>query len=424
MSKSAKSIEGRKAASTGPLWARLPGLVREALYETVIGAGLACVAEVLETERVALCGERYAHLVDREASRAGHVASSLVLGGRRVAVKRPRVRSADGHELKLPSWQAWSSRDPLQQRAVEQMVLGVSTRRYARSLEPLPEAIAARGTSKSAVSERFVYGTERKLAELMSRELRALPLVALLIDGVHFAEHVVLAAVGVDDRGIKHVLGLREGATENAAAVRALLGELVERGLDSGRSLLVVIDGAKALHKAVVEVFGSHALIQRCREHKKRNVTEALPERLRATVRSAMSQAYASRDPRRARRLLDNLARRLEHQHPGAAASLREGLEETLTVMRLGLPEPLARVLSSTNLIENLFSRVREIGRRVRHWQSGTMVLRWTAAGVLEAERGFRKLTGYRAMPALVAALRAHDTSCARPRVDETEKAA
>jgi len=183
------------------------------------------------------------------------------------------------------------------------MVLGVSTRRYARSLEPLPQAITARGVSKSAVSERFVYGTERKLAELMSRELRELRLVALLIDGVHFAEHVVLAAVGVDERGTKHVLGLREGATENAAAVRALLGELVERGLDTNRSLLVVIDGAKALHKAVVEVFGSHVLIQRCREHKKRNVTEALPERLRATVRSAMCQAYATRDPRRARRL-------------------------------------------------------------------------------------------------------------------------
>ena len=424
MSKSAKSTEGREAASTGQLWLRLPGLVREVLYETVIGAGLACVDEVLEAERAALCGARYAHLVDREASRAGHVASSLVLGGRRVAVNRPRVRSAAGHELKLPSWQEWSGRDPLQQRALEQMVLGVSTRRYARSLEPLPKAITVRGISKSAVSERFVYGTERKLAELMSRDLRGLSLVALLIDGVHFAEHVVLAAVGVDEHGTKHVLGLREGATENASAVRALLGELVERGLDTNRSLLVVIDGAKALHKAVVEVFGAHALIQRCREHKKRNVTEALPERLRATVRSAMSQAYATRDPRRARRLLDNLARRLEHQHPGAAASLREGLEETLTVMRLGLPENLERVLSSTNLIENLFSRVREIGRRVRHWQSGTMVLRWTAAGVLEAERGFRKLTGYRAMPALVAALRAHDTNSARPGVDETEKAA
>jgi putative transposase len=171
-------------------------------------------------------------------------------------------------------------------------------------------------------------------------------------------------------------------------------------------------------------VAGPHAVPRHCSTLQKRNVTEARPERLRATVRSTMTQAYATRDPRRARRLLDNLARRLEHQHPGAAASLREGLEETLTVMRLGLPENLERVLSSTNLIENLFSRVREIGRRVRHWQSGTMVLRWTAAGVLEAERGFRKLAGYRAMPALVAALRAHDTNSARSGVDETQKAA
>jgi transposase-like protein len=306
------------------------------------------------------------------------------------------------------------------------MVLGVSTRRYARSLEPLPAALAARGTSKSAVSARFVYGTERKLGELLSRDLHGLKLVALMIDGVHFGEHVVLAAVGVDERGHKHVLGLREGATENAAAVKALLADLVERGLDSGRALLVVIDGAKALHKAVAEVFGRRALIQRCREHKKRNVTDALPERLRAAVRGAMVQAYAARDAGRARRLLGNLARRLEHQHPGAAASLREGLEETLTVMRLGLPENLERVLSSTNLIENLFSRVREIGRRVKRWQSGTMVLRWTAAGVLEAERGFRKLAGYRAIPTLVAALRAHDAQLDRSegKLDTAQNAA
>ena len=376
--------------------------------------GLACVDEVLEAERAALCGARYAHQAERQALRAGHVASSLVLGGRRVAVSRPRVRSVEGRELKLPSWREWNARDPLEARALEQMVLGVSTRRYARSLEPLPAAVAARGTSKSAVSERFVYGTERKLGELLSRDLHGLKLVALMIDGAHFGEHVVLAAVGVDERGDKHVLGLREGATENAAAVKALLADLVERGLDSGRALLVVIDGAKALHKAVAEVFGRRALIQRCREHKKRNVTEALPERLRAAVRGAMVQAYAARDAKRARRLLENLARQLEHQHPGAAASLRAGLEETLTVMHLELPEHLARILFSTNLIENLFSRVREIGRRVKRWQGGTMVLRWTAAGVLEAERGFRKLAGYRALPALVAALRAHDAQLDR----------
>src|SRR6202166_3845335 len=425
MNKSAKSKDGRKAVGPGQQWLHLPGLVREALYDTVIGAGLACVDEALEAERVALCGERYEHLADRQALRAGHVASSLVLGGRRVAMQRPRARSVEGRELRLPSWREWSARDPLDERALEQMVLGVSTRGYARSLEPLPEAVAVRGVSKSAVSERFVYGTERKLAELISRELRQLRVVALLIDGVHFGEHVVLAAVGVDEHGDKHVLGLREGATENAAAVRALLADLVERGLDTNRALLIVIDGAKTLHKAVMAVFGARALIQRCREHKKRNVTDALPERLRASVRSAMNQAYATREAKRARRLIDNLARRLEHQHPGAAASLREGLDETLTMMRLGLPENLERVLSSTNLIENLFSRVREIGRRVKRWQSGTMVLRWTAAGVLEAERGFRKVAGYRAMPTLVAALCARDAQCgANPEVDVAEKAA
>jgi putative transposase len=414
MNKSAKRTDGKKADGGGQLWLRLSAMVREALYDTVMVTGLACVDEVLEAERAALCGARYEHLADRQALRAGHVASSLVLGGRRVAVSRPRVRSVDGCELKLPSWREWSARDPLEARALEQMVLGVSTRRYARSLEPLPAAVAARGTSKSAVSERFVYGTERKLGELLSRDLHGLKLVALMIDGVHFGEHVVLAAVGVDEGGHKHVLGLREGATENAAAVKALLADLVERGLDTGRALLVVIDGAKALHKAVAEVFGRRALIQRCREHKKRNVTEALPERLRAGVRSAMVQAYASGDAKRARRLLENLARQLEHQHPGAAASLREGLEETLTVMRLELPENLERILSSTNLIENLFSRVREIGRRVKRWQSGTMVLRWTAAGVIEAERGFRKLAGYRALPTLVAALHTHDAQLDR----------
>jgi len=422
--KNVKSEPLRKAAGQGQLWLHL-GLVREALYETVIAAGLACVDEVLEAERSRLCGTRYQHQPERQALRAGHVASSLVLGGRRVAVSRPRARSVDGHEMSLPSWREWSTHDPLTERAVEQMMLGVSTRRYARSLEPLPSTADVRGISKSAVSERFVYGTERKLAELMSRELNKFSFTALLIDGVHFDEHLVLAAVGVDEQGDKHVLGLREGATENAAACKALLADLIERGLNPERSLLVVIDGAKALHKAVMEVFGARALIQRCREHKKRNVSEALPERLRSTVRSAMNQAYATRDAKRARRLLDNLARRLEHQHPGAAASLREGLDETLTVMRLGLPESLERVLSSTNLIENLFSRVREIGRRVRRWQSGTMVLRWSAAGVLEAERSFRKIAGYRAMPILVAALRAHDTKTVRASaVDDAEKAA
>ncbi len=242
---------------------------------------------------------------------------------------------------------------------------------------------------------------------------------------MHFAEHVVLAAVGIDVDGGKHPLGLREGATENATACKALLEDLIERGLDPHRVILVVIDGAKALRRAVLDTFGERALIQRCQAHKKRNVTDALPERVRASVRTAINQAYASRDPKRARRLLENLAHKLESAHPGAAASLREGIDETLTVMALHLSEGLERVLSSTNLIENLFSRVREIARRVKRWQGGTMILRWTAAGVLEAERHFRKVAGYRALPRLAAALHARELALDRARgVDNPKQAA
>lgn len=406
---------------------RLPlrGLAREALWDTVIISGLAFVEETLEAERAVLCGPRYAHLTQRQAMRSGHVGGSLVLGGRRVEIQRPRARSVNGRELNLPSWRAWSAHDPLDERAFEQMVLGVSTRRYARSLEPLPEEFKVRGVSKSAVSERFVRGTRHKLAELIGRELSKLELVALMIDGVHFAEHVILAAVGIDASGSKHVLGLREGATENAAACRSLLAELIERGLNPERAILVVIDGGRALHKAVRDVFGNRALIQRCHAHKKRNVIENLPQRMRAAVHSTMNRAYATADVKRARRLLENLACSLESAHPGAAASLREGLAETLTVIGLHLPQNLERVLSSTNLIENLFSRVRDTSRRVKRWQGGAMILRWTAAGVLEAERHFRKIVGYRALPKLISALRAHDSAIARAqRIENAKRAA
>lgn len=395
---------------------RLPlrELVREALFDTVIVSGLEYVGEVLEEERSTLCGPRYQHDPQRTALRAGSVMSSLSLGGRRVEVERPRARSIDGRELSLASWRAWSARDPLERRAIEQMLVGVSTRRYARSLEPLPSELKVRGIGKSMISERFVLGTARKLAALMGRKLGGLQLIAVMIDGVRFADHVVLAAIGIDTSGKKHVLGLREGATENVASCKALLADLVERGLATDRTLLFVIDGAKALHKAISDSFGERALIQRCREHKKRNVTDALPERMRSSVRSTMSQAYATRDAKRAARLLENLARRLEPDHPGAAASLREGLEETLTLTRLDLPESLERVLSSTNLIENLFSRVRDLAHRVKRWQGGTMILRWTAAGVLEAERSFRRIAGYRGLPKLIAGLRAHDAEIDR----------
>jgi len=404
---------------------RLRGLAWESLWDTVMYSGLAFVEEELEKERAELCGQRYVHLAERQAVRFGQVPSSLVLGGRRVTVGRPRARSSRGHELSLPSWEKLSSRDPLDQRALEQMVVGVSTRGYGRSWEALPAGFSMHGISQSTISERFVAGSTVKLEELTQRRLEGLELLVLMIDGVHFAEHVVLVAVGIDGQGNKHVLGLREGASEKASACKELLAELIERGLKAERSLLVVIDGAKALHKAVTDTFGARVLIHRCQVHKKRNVLEQLPERMRASVKATINQAYALRDYKRAERLLENLARQLSRDYPGAAASLREGLQESLSLMRLELPPSLERVLSSTNLIENLFSRVRQVAQRVKRWQGGTMILRWTVAGVLEAERSFRKLAGYQGLPMLMSKLRALDAALDRQcRVEKINRAA
>ena len=269
----------------------------------------------------------------------------------------------------------------------------------------------ARGAGKSAVSRRFVRATAKKVTELLERDLSGLDLTVLLLDGVHYnSEHVIVAAVGIDREGKKHVLGLWEGATENTVTCTALLESLVERGLRTGRAMLVVIDGGKALARAVCSVLGKHALIQRCQEHKKRNVLEALPQHKRLSVKRALNEAFHDKNHARAKRMLENLARKLEEQHPGAAASLREGLEELLTVKALGLGSTnLERTLSTTNLIENLIGVVRQLSGRVKRWRSGKMILRWSAAGVLEAERGFRRIRGYQKMGKLVAALQKHD---------------
>ncbi|MGC2409295.1 MAG: IS256 family transposase [Methyloceanibacter sp.] len=384
------------------------------LHEWVAAAGLAAVMELLERERAALCGMRYRHDRSRSAFRGGHVASSLVLGGRRVGVRRPRVRSRNGRELKLPSWAAWSARDPLTRRAMEQMLLGVSTRKYARSLESLAPGLKQRAIGRSAVSRRFITHTEHKLTQLLSRNLAALELPVLMVDGVHFGAHVVLVAMGIDRQGNKRVLGLWEGATENAAACKALLANLAERGLRTDRAILVVIDGSKALAAAVRDVFGARALIQRCREHKKRNVTDALPKPMRNPIRQFLNRAYASGDVERIAKLLEQQARKFHHAHPGAAAALREGLEETLTVTRLGVPEQLQRALCSTNPIENLFSRVRAIAHRVSRWRDGYMVLRWSAAALTECQPTFRRIYGWKTMDVLIRALRAHDAALDR----------
>jgi transposase-like protein len=299
------------------------------------------------------------------------------------------------------------------------MVIGVSTRKYGRSLEDVD--LKTRGTSKSAVSRRFVALTQARLDEMMKVDLSKIELAALMIDGIAVGEHVVLVALGIDVDGGKHIFGIHEGATENAAACTALLGNLRERGMRTDHTVLVTIDGSKALRKAVTAVFGKKAVVQRCQVHKSRNVVDHLPDSMHASVKDAMRQAYKAKGFAAAHRLLENLARSLQKDHPSAAASIREGLEETLTIKRFKLPDALARTLSTTNAIENVNSGIRRVCKRVTTWESGTMVLRWVGAAVVEHARGFRRVRGHAGMDLLVAALRALD---AVPVVAEQEMAA
>jgi len=381
---------------------------RAELMDLAIASGLKVLETMLEEDRTAICGQRYQHQVERQASRAGTVPSEVVLGGRKVALRRPRVR-ANGEEVPLPTFQAMASEDPLNRRVVEQMLVGVATRQYARSLDPLPTTMVSRGTSKSAVSRRFVVKTAAQLAAWRSTALDGLDLVALLIDGVHIGEHCIIVALGIDDTGRKHALGLWDGSTENAAVCQSLLADLQSRGLRTDRSLLVILDGSKALHKAATQMFGAAALIQRCQVHKLRNILEHLPEGQRPWVRAIVARAYKQVDVAPARRLLQDLARRLEDRYPSAAASVREGLEDTLAILTLGLSDRLRQSLATTNAIESLISRTRHVKRNVKRWRGGQMVLRWTAAAILEAVKGFRRLKGHKDMPKLVAALRARD---------------
>jgi transposase-like protein len=418
MKKIERKPEGRQGAQQ--LVLDIPEIVGCELHEMVVGAGMSVLAKMLEAERERLCGRRYAHSTSRTTSRAGHVTGELALGGRRVSVMRPRVRTAEGREARLRTWTAFANEDVLNRRAVEQMVIGVSTRKYARSLEPMD--VKARGMSKSSVSRRFVALTQTRFDEMMRASLAGVDLAALMIDGVAIDNHVVLVALGIDTSGKKQVLGLHEGATENATACTELLAGLRTRGMRTDRSVLVVIDGSKALRKAVSDVFAAKAVVQRCQVHKMRNVVDHLPEDMHATTRTAMRQAYKTKSLARAHEQLENLARALEDEYPSAAASIREGLDETLTMKRLGrLPNALVRTLSTTNPIENIQSGIRRVCRRVTTWKGGRMILRWVGAAIVEHGRGFRRLQGCAGMPKLVAALRAIDDNVA---LDQHRKAA
>jgi putative transposase len=381
--------------------------MQEGLLALAVGAGLQVMQALMEADVTALAGPKGRHDETRTAVRHGRERGSVTLGGRRVPVTRPRVRTADGAgELPVASYELFSSTEILGKMAMEKMLAGLSTRRYPVGLEPVGEQITetCSATSKSAVSRKFVAMTETALAELLSRDLSGLDLVALMIDGVHFAESCCVVALGIDIDGTKHPLALVEGSTENATLVTELLVDLRERGLDITRPMFVGLDGSKALRKAVVDVL-DHPVIQRCQLHKVRNVKDHLPQRLRSTVGRRMTDAYHADSALEAEAALLVLAKELDRTHPGAAASLREGLDETLTVLRLGVPPKLARTLRSTNCIESMISVCRDHARNVKRWRDGQMALRWCAAGMVEAGQQFRRVNGHLHLPTLRIAL-------------------
>jgi putative transposase len=390
---------------------------REGLLALAVSTGLQVMTAMFAEDVERLCGLEGKHNADRAGYRHGSGAGSVTLGGRRIPVGRPRVRSADGSgELHLPSYDLFSSTEILGQMAMEKMLAGLSSRRYSAGLEPAGQAVeeAAASTSRSTVSRRFVAATETALAELMTRQLDDLDLVALMIDGVHFGEHTCVVALGIGIDGVKHPLAVEEGSTENATLVTELVTGLRDRGLDVTRPILAVLDGAKALSRAVKDVFDK-PLIQRCQQHKIRNVIDKLPDRLRTVTERRMRQAYHAESALKAEGLLTELVRELDKTHPGAAASLREGMAETLTILRLGVPPTLARTLRSTNPIESMIEICREHSKNVKRWRDGTMALRWCAAGMLEAGHQFRRVNGHLHLPRLRAALAAHFTENVSP---------
>jgi putative transposase len=393
----AESIERLPESVLGAL-GELAGAAKEGLLALSVGVGLGVLHELLEAEVDEVVGPKSKHLPDRTAIRHGHESGEVTLGGRRVPVNRPRARSADGqHEIGLQTYAHFAARDRLTDVMFERMLAGVSTRRYARTGEPVGAEIeaVARSASKSAVSREFVSRTREHLIELMSRPLDDLRLAVLMLDGIELKGRCCVVALGVDTDGVKHPLGLWDGSTENTTVATTLLANLVERGLDAGQGVLVVIDGAKALRKAVRDVLGVHTPVQRCVRHKERNVLRHLPERDQPLVRRRLRSAWALDDHDRALDQLRILADELAHSHPGAAASLREGMEDTLTVTRLGVRGRLKRTLASTNPCESMIETVRRVARNVKRWQNGDMCLRWTAAGMLDAEQQFRKIIGH-----------------------------
>lgn len=390
--------------------ADIAGAAREGLLAMSVAAGMAVMQAIFEAEIAAACGPKGTHDPDRAAVRHGSGRGSVTLGGRRVPVTRPRARTIDGHEVPLTNYMHFAAEDMLSQVVMERMLAGVATRRHARTAEPVGKPVIeqAKSTSRSAISRRFVRQTEAALAELMARDLTGEDIKVLMLDGEHMAERCVVVALAITADGTKKPVGLWDGSTENKTVVRSLLADLVARGLAFDDGLLVVLDGAKAVSAAVREVFGAKALIQRCTLHKRRNVADHLPDNQKAWVDAKLVKAFGHPDPGTGLRNVKSLAGQLDKNYPSAAASLREGLEEMFTVARLRIDGRLAKTLTTSNPVESMISIARTTNRNVTRWRDGQMVLRWTAAGMLNAERSFRRVKGYKQMPQLVDALHRH----------------
>ena len=375
-------------------------------------AGVDSLTRMFAEDAEEICGPRYGRGSGKSGHRWGTTQGKVGFHGGMIEIERPRVRDRKGKEIPLPGWEAARDAGFLEEWAVNLTLMNVAMRKFGRAVR-LPQAAVPAGTgsglSKSAVSRRFVALTQAKLIDWMSSNLSKLDLVVIQIDGMHLDENLLMiGAVGIDINGDKHPLGVMEGATENTSVVQALLDNLIARGLDPRVCRLFVVDGAKALSKAIRRTFGADTPIQRCQVHKARNITERLPPELHAGVRRALRQAWELDDAVKAERLIRNLAQRLERQAPGVSQSILKGLDEILTVNRLGLPLELRRSLACTNIIESMNSVIRRVCRNVKRWRDASMARRWTGAAMLEAKKGFRRLKAQKQLPVLKAALQSH----------------
>jgi putative transposase len=400
----AMAADGNPAVQMVLPMAEMLGWLRQGVGELIRQAGLRLMDLLMQEEVRELVGERSQRQADRTAHRWGSERGYCVVMGQKVPVERPRVRSTDDQEVRLGSYEMFHRGEPLTETVWEKLMLGLSTRKYGQAVREFTEAY---GLEKSAVSEHFIAASRAKLQEMMERRLDKTRLCALLIDATPFAGQQLVVAMGISQDGRKMILGLRQGATENATVVGELLGDLVSRGLNFSEPRLYILDGGKALTAAVKKHAGESAAIQRCQVHKRRNVLDHLTDEQKPVVAQRLNAAYALEDHAAAKQALNTLHRELMDLNPSAARSLGEGMEETLTVHRLHVPMQLRKTLASTNVIESAFSIVEQVCKNVKRWHGGDQRERWVGSGLLVAQKQFRKVTGHKQIPALFRELKA-----------------